>query len=262
MSKESEREKRDKLWTAYLDGELSSSESVEFDSALSDRERERLIAEKRFESALAERLTGDMKCPDELWNQVVARMGAAEQHKRVMPPILWKLVATGAAAAGILLVVSAVFLTGRHNFLGGSQQIAGDFLKLAPVAELEQRAEMKGDAQAATEYLAARGIPLTVQPISALVPETSPHQAVFLGARERTIDGERVVDLMWDCCGDPVIVSVAAEGSQAAEQIDRAFADGRVGGERRLGGHVAGLVSEHAPPAFLAILKPALPAVS
>jgi hypothetical protein len=268
MKKESEREKRDKLWTAYLDGELSSSESLEFDNALSDKERERLIAEKRFESALADRLSGDIKCPDELWNRVAAQMRHADRQERVMPPILWKLVATGAAAAGLLLVVSVVFLTGRHNSTPGATEVVesqpgDDFLEIIAVPELERQAETEGDAVAATRFLKARGIPLAVQPVSTVVPpETSVHEAVFLGARERTVGGDRVVDLMWNCCKEPVIISLATEGSAAASRIDRAFGDGKIKGQRRLGGHVAGLVSEHASPAFLALLTPALPDVS
>ncbi|MDA0323253.1 MAG: hypothetical protein O2923_11140 [Verrucomicrobia bacterium] len=265
MSKESEQEKKDKLWTAYFDGELSSSESLEFDNALSDKERKRLIAERRFESALGDRLSGDIKCPDELWNRVAAQMRRAD--RRVMPPLVWKLVATGAAAAGLLLVVSLVFLTGRHNPAAENPGFAevdsgDDFLQLVAVTELEQRAEVAGDAAVATKFLAARGIAVAVQPLAVVVPPESPHDAVFLGARERMVGRDRVVDLMWNCCGKPVIVSIAAEGSAAAARIGRAFGDGRVSGQRRLGGHVAGLVSEHASPAFLGLLIPATPNVS
>ena len=48
---------REKLWQAYLDGELSIAETSEFEATLNAEERDRLQAEKSFESGLADALS-------------------------------------------------------------------------------------------------------------------------------------------------------------------------------------------------------------
>ena len=70
--------KKERLWQAYLDGELSTGESAEFEQSLSPSEREGLASEMRFERALAERLGENAHCPDEVWERTKALVAGAE----------------------------------------------------------------------------------------------------------------------------------------------------------------------------------------
>ena len=60
-------DEREKLWMAYLDGEMTSTEAAAFDASLTPEERARLAGEMRLESGLAAALQGDVVCPDAVW---------------------------------------------------------------------------------------------------------------------------------------------------------------------------------------------------
>ena len=86
-------EEHEKLRSAYLDGELSASESARFDESLTPGQRERLAGEMRFESAMSETLSKGASCPDALWLRTLARREAA-------PVRVYPLRALGAGCGG------------------------------------------------------------------------------------------------------------------------------------------------------------------
>ena len=59
-----EQTHRDKMWMACLDDALSASEAADFDKTLTGAERDRLAAERRLESAIADKLGEAAPCPD------------------------------------------------------------------------------------------------------------------------------------------------------------------------------------------------------
>jgi len=259
MKKEPDREKSDRLWSAYLDGELSSAEALEYDSALSPGERERFEAEKRFESLLDEQLSPDATCPDELWKRVVAEVENVPRQERLTPLVFWRRMSLGAVAASILLLVFATIYLRNDGPSGESvaQNSQYGFLTAVPVSELALLAEVEGDEAAVTSFLAERGIPIEVLPVAALSrPNESAHETFFLGACERQVGEDRVVELMWSCCGEPVVMKVVVQRGVAAGRIHKAVENDEIIGFRRFEDHVVALVGGHASSDFLKLLQP------
>ena len=68
---------KEKLWVAYLDGQLSASETVSFEAALTEAERNHAAQEVLLERALGDSLQEAPVCPDVLWQAVAAELSAS-----------------------------------------------------------------------------------------------------------------------------------------------------------------------------------------
>jgi hypothetical protein len=260
------KERKEELWSAYLDGELSCSEAREYDKSLTEEERARFAAELRFEEALAGRLCDDVRCPDELWKRVTRRLTEESSPRRRFLRLAWRTTPLAAAAAALLVVCL------RHPWAPTPRESAAvalapdtapapdaqeDFLAVVSGTDmLIHRVEIDGDEVAVGEFMRRHGFPFRLQPVSMLAESTSAgHPVQFFGARERMVDGERVLELMWQCCGQPVVVELAAEGTAPARRIHKAADGGQIQEVRQFGRHVAALVSSHKAKPFLDLVQ-------
>ena len=80
--------KKVQLKSAYIDGEMSAKEYLEFEKTLSKQEAENLKADVEFEKALGEHLNSGPKCPDDLWQSLKAQM--EERNEEEEAPALSK----------------------------------------------------------------------------------------------------------------------------------------------------------------------------
>ena len=201
--------KSDEMWMAYIDSELSASEMTEFDAALSSQERQRLLAELKFETALGRKLDG-IKCPEQLWEKVKKNISVLEKEKnRKSIPISYRKLLTivSTLAASILLIFALTFYLLKSEV---------DVLSIpTTVKTLTREVNTIGNKQNVQQLLTKSGIPLKFQGI----PKDMHHDLKLLGAYETTVDGVKAVAVCFDCCGKPLRVVINNRKTSLAKKI-------------------------------------------
>ncbi|MCC6145770.1 MAG: hypothetical protein IT368_18340, partial [Candidatus Hydrogenedentes bacterium] len=154
-----------------------------------------------------------------------------------------------------------------------------DFLAMnAPsVAALADTSEVAAGEDAVNAFLANHGAALSVVDYREVQPK-SMHAVRLLGARQTQVDGDTVLELLYDCCGRPAKVLIAPRDSAAADHILEAkhgakaqinwydqdhspgegpYPTGLMGVQKtgEVGGFVAGVVSVHPTEGLLDVLK-------
>jgi anti-sigma factor RsiW len=201
----------DRWWMACLDGQLSAAEAAAFDRTLQQADRERISREIRLEQALGECLGAGPGCPDALWKRtelLLRKQGAAQPRRR--SPRYWPW-GFGIAAA-ITLILGFLFMP--------SLQPPATYLAMeaSSVAALAQLSSVPGTPDAVNTFLTEHGVPLQVVDFKVARP-ASRHGVTLLGAREHVVEGEPILELLYDCCGRPAKVVVAPQDSAAANRI-------------------------------------------
>lgn len=230
---------RERHWQAYLDGELSASEASEFEESLSAGERERVAAELRFESALADALGQDAACPDLLWKRSVAMLREGRAPRRARRRWAWGA-GTLAAAVAVAFVVSVLAPVNRA--LSPAVVLAAESIE-----ELAAMSETAAGLDPVQRYLNRHGAKVELSPLDSLAIAEAHHGIVLLGARSQSAAGEPVIEMLLGCCGYPVKVVMAERGSDAAAEIGRSAAGGpgQVQSTRVVGDYVAAVVGDH-----------------
>ena len=229
---------KDKLWSAYLDGELSTSEAAGFDESLTPRECQRLQSEMRLERGLAEVMQEATPCPDAVWAQVRARI----QAQSVARPVATRWSPRWlAVAAGILFLVGVSLAYGRFDATPAFLNVPSS------VSELVAHSEWRESWDNAQTYLHDHNIQLALRPLE---PEKlDVHRRLeFLGASHATYHGADVVELFFECCNRPIMLSVAAKDSDAALKMVASAGVGDVKESRVIGDYVVAYVGHH--PAY------------
>ena len=238
---------REKMRQAYLDGELSASETAEFEAALTPAEREQIEGEVGLEAGLGEVLSRGAACPDALWRGLETRMAEGRSDKKRNHYPSWRLAA--AAAAGIVFAVSL--------FAPQSKDVASPAVVLAAetVDELARMSLTGPGIEEVETYM--RGHHVEVQILQpAKLGMASMHRGIeILGAREEAVGNDRVVSLLMACCDHPVKVVFARRGGPAAEAIGKAAAGGgHVQATRAIGAYIAAVVGTHPAHGLLDIV--------
>ena len=237
-----------RFWQAYLDGELSVSEAAEFEAELDDEERQLLASEMGFESALAEKLSLNATCPDEVWDRTRALIEAQQTPRRTMRRWYYGA-ATFAAAASIafILAVYAPMDTSPSSAVVMAAQT---------VEELAAASETPGDRESVHRYLLAHGVRLDLrEPMSLHMAGAHPH-IELVGVRTEMANGEPVVEMLFACCGKPVKVLMVKQGTQAALDIGQAAGAGhQVRATRLVGNYLTAVVSDHSAHGLLDIFE-------
>ncbi len=231
---------RDRLWSAYLDGELSSREAADFHQTVSPEERERLVWEARLETALAERLSAGSECPPEVWRRIGNRTKRGRFARLIGRRRAWWAAAIASAAA---LVVLAVWRSPREDIL----EVADD------VGALARSAEVAGDIEKVRGFMVAHGVDVHLKAIPPR-EETGGHEVRLLGARGVRHRGEAGVELLFACCDRPIKVILSALSSDLAMELGAAQERGQVRSSRVVGGFLAVPVGRHDAKVVLALL--------
>jgi len=229
--------RNEKLWTPYIDNELSVSESLAFEQSLSSADRRRLDAEKRLEAALGPRLAAGCDCPDELWQSLREQLGSKPDTGRTAYRRVWRGMAVLAAAALILVGAAQLWSV----FAPGVSPPGGI---PATVAELARLSETPATPEAVQAFLDRNAVPWTVQAFP-FYAEGSHHRVELVGAAMMPFEDEPVPTVLMSCCGEPAEVVIAREGSPAAARLRERQRDGDVQEVRALGGYVGGVLSLH-----------------
>ena len=239
---------REHLWQAYIDGELTVIEMSEFEASLNEDECQQLVAEIQFEGGLAERLSQDVKCPDEVWERTKSLLTG--QKKESVPAYrrwYWGM-ATLATAAALAFMIS---------LYGPVKPDASSALVLAAetVAELAATSETDANPDAVQAYLASHNVELELNPMESLAIASAHRHLQFIGARTLEVNHESVVEMLFGCCGRPVKVMMASQGSDVAMLIGLASASGKgeVQATRTVGHYLTAVVGAHPAPGLLDI---------
>lgn len=225
-------EQQDKMWSAYLDGELSAAEAAEFDAALNATTQRRLQGEVTFEHALSEKLRAGVACPDALWAEVRGRLDSRAPMRRLRR---WSVPLAIAAS----LVLGAVFAAQWFQ--------QPEFLQ--PIESMADVRSAHWDGTTTEEVgMLLHDLDLHVQvwPTSTL-SDRHTRGAELVGARELTYRHEPVVQVVYECCGKPVALWFAREGTPAARAMHRAarHPTRALGATRSVGNAVVAPVGNH-----------------
>ncbi len=253
MNRHNEQHKRDQLWSAYLDGELSPSEALEHEATQSSGSSRQMPDERQFESALGERLTQGPACPDALWNDVSDQLEG--KVRAPVQPRLRELVLK-VAAAGLLMALAAPLIV-RH-FSTSERLDVEQLLSVKTVSAMESLVEVAGDESQITKLFADASVPMRLLPVTAF-PESGDHATRLLGARRIAVGGEDVVEVMWECCDEPVLMKIMQADGVVASMILDAADEARITGLHRVGQHLVVLIGAHATPGFMDFLQSTVP---
>ncbi|GMV99459.1 MAG: hypothetical protein AMXMBFR84_05980 [Candidatus Hydrogenedentota bacterium] len=242
--------REDKLWSAYLDGELSASEASEFDQTLTPAARERLSREMRFEKCIADSLSTGVRCPDDAWQRISESVLAQTPKKAKRKAMDWVWYGVTALAASLAIAVGLEINNWRNT--------PPDFLQLKAdrVEDLQlQVAYETSDVEELSRFLKSNNVALSMEDPSVHSPRR--HPRIIYGAREATYRGEEVMEVFFECCGQPAKIVVVPKGGAAAQAIGRAVANGKVKDAKPVGNFVAAIVSNHGGSAgMLEMLTP------
>jgi hypothetical protein len=230
---------REKMWLAYLDGELSAAEVAEFDQSLSQAEKDRLGAEIRFERGVAEALARGVACPDDVWKRT--RVAVERRQAGIIEALRapkWMYALTAVAAALAIVMTSIVFRM-------YTQPPSVLILSEASVLQLSEKSDFRGDTvEEVNTYLKEHGFDIV---LTSLDTESGVrhHDRDFLGVHTAKNHGEDVVEMLFACCGKPIKVVIARAGSRTAREMGSYLADGKIQASRPVGEYVAAVVGRH-----------------
>lgn len=230
---------KERLWQAYLDGELSASEATEFESSLSESERKALAADMRFEHGLHE-LLSEGACPDPVWERTQALIRRTAPPRQSGSRRYWVAASLAAACLAFVLLVVSGELRSRSN--------TNVIHAASSVNALASTSDVAPGHDNAVHYLKQHGIHLGIHNEPELEAMYLPHRPIkVVGARQDTFAGDRVTEVLFSCCGYPVKVLVARQDSPAAKAIGRATGqkNSDVQATKIVDGYLAAVVSRH-----------------
>ena len=134
----------DRLWSAYLDGELSITEVEHFENQLSPEELAHIRKEKELEKSIVTTLKDNCRCPDQLWKNICTQIDG-EQSKSKFG---LKVVALVMAAAAALTVI---FFNQNENL---------PVFVPTTVAELEKQSQTGASLDDVNNYLTENKVDL------------------------------------------------------------------------------------------------------
>lgn len=237
-----------------MDGQMSASEALDFEQALSTRDRARLSGESRLEAALCDSLSNGPCCPGALWEGLRSQMQQPAARK---PGRMAYFLSRGLiiAAATTAIVLGAPYYERLLNQWGTGQPES-------PVAISETTREAFAEGLAAQASLAEAQRFLQSHNINLRLSSAAGgngghmHNVEFLGVcRGRCPEGG-LYELRFWCCGKPAKVLVARRGSSGEEVLRDAFACGEATEREISQEYVTALVGGHGSTDLLNVVQP------
>ena len=226
--------KKVQLKSAYIDGEMSAKEFLEFEKTLSDKEINNLKDDVEFEKSLGHHLNSGPKCPENLWQSLKAQM--EERNESISPspvpeikakktiefkPYIMSFLAAAAAVVITLSIQNKVSsnteqpLAQKPIMVKPTIQNSPDLWSAPVSVEILKNQEMNAKSiQDAQQLLVSNNFNIDITK-----PNSSMHDVKFIGAQKETFNGEEIIVLMYSCCGEPMKVLVTCAGGKACQQI-------------------------------------------
>lgn len=237
---------------AYLDGQLSASESLDFEESLSARERMRLDGEVRLESAISDSLTVSDCCPVVLWNKLATQMRDPGTGKS------WRLTNWLPHTFMVLAATAAIVITGPPlmEYLQRGSQVAPSSLEISQSEEeFRSQSEVPPTFAAAQAYLHNHDINLKLVHLAKSAAQHH-HQIEFVGVCEGKCPERTLFELRFICCGKPAKVLVAKLGTAGERMLRAAGSCGEVRETRVSDEFITAVVCGHDTPELLDLVQP------
>ncbi len=238
---------------AYMDGQMSASEALEFERSLSPEDQKRLNDEVRLEAAICDSLAGGECCPIALWKGLALRMrNQAPQRSRIA---VWQRRIVAVAAAVAIVTISTVayreFVQDPNTAVALGLGIMEDSLE-----DFANNTEVPGTQEAMQRYLDDHKIALKLVDFDSA--KLDPHHPVtLLGAGKGICPESNLVEVRLVCCEEPIKLLIAKVGTKGARLIRRAKRCGTVRTSRVTDGFVTALVGDiHGNTDLLNLLQP------
>jgi hypothetical protein len=207
---------------------MTACEAAEFEQSLNADEYQRLSAEIRLESAISDKLSARVCCPQATWARIQQDLSHAGLSTRTIPfhkhPAFFAGIGTLAAAVILLVTV---------------------FNQPAKMKEFVVPANIPLDITAGTEtelnhYFATHQMALALS-----APPSGHHNIQLKGMREVNIDGQRLTEIYYTCCGQPVEIVLIPRGSNAEKALASDASRSRIQAIKQVGNFHAALLSTH-----------------
>jgi hypothetical protein len=156
-------------------------------------------------------------------------------------------------AACLVIVVLALFPDHRRAeplFLA---------LKEQDVLSVAAKSQVTDGVTGVRAFMEQRSLPVALNPADTLDGQIEPYR--LIGAREDQFHGERVVQLFFDCDGEPAILVIAQNAGVVAGEIGKALANGMVRASRSIDGVVVAVVGANAPRDLIQVVNDQWPSV-
>lgn len=232
---------RDEFWWAFLDGEMTSAESAQFDQSAAPEVRERLSGDLSMETELSEIFSAPVVCPKATWKAAVMRVQkqarAEERPARRLLRHAWLALPL---AAMILMAVYA-------SMAKPNQPPQPLFLSLKgqDITAVAAKSQVSDGITGVRAFMEQMALPVVLNPADDLDGQNAPYR--LLGIRADQYRDERVVELLFDCEGEPASLIIVQKGGNAAWEIGKALAIGAVRASRSIGGVVVAVIGANAP---------------
>lgn len=245
---------KEKLWMAYLDGEMTASEASAFDERLSPAERDRLAVEARIESGLAQTLGQEVKCPDAVWRQLKVQM---DNEAPARPSrISWGRFALLAASLLVVSVAGYWYVRGHDAGTGLQAGIHGP--TPADPEMFALLAKTGPDADAIEGYMRDHDIQLALaESVRDARAQMGGHEITLVGSCEGKCPHGSIVEVMFLCDNEPARVLVTKVGSPGAHMITEGLARGELRSTKRVGEYMVGLICAQDATGLLDLLEEA-----
>ena len=261
---------------AYMDEQLSVEEVIEFEKGLNRGDKVEIEDEKKFEDTLISFLAKDAECPDELWNEVKARV--ALHSNSWLSIVRYKFFKTRffkIAAVFIALITLGMIVTlstkipltslvlENRNFqetnFNQLKEVNEQPIRLAtnkiPVkfsdnlSEFSRPKIIEGDFGEIRTNLINHGFDIGLnQP-----KPDGKHTIELLGLRYITIDDEEIAQLYFSCCTKPVTVLLSRNSHGDADnflQVENSFRT-LYNARSKVGDHQIFILGPHPPTHIL-----------
>jgi len=245
-------DERGKRWMAYMDGQMSASESLEFERSLSPEDKKRMAEEVRLESEICDRLAGQECCPKALWNSLALKMTNQEPQQRdhITGWQRWVV-----AAASIATVITTSFVV-YQDMSAEPAELSGLEISEDTLTEFASQIEVPGTREATQRFLDDHNLQLRMVGLDS--PELKTHHPIKLvGACMGNCPKGELIEVRLTCCGKPIKLFIAKEGTGGARMIEKAIKCGTVQASRVSDGVVTALVGDiHGNVDLLNLLQP------
>ena len=225
---------------AYLDGQMSASEALEFERSLTPEDRVRIDSEVRLESAICESLSGSDCCPLALWKSLSDRMQHDTPRSGRWARLQRRVITVAAAAA--IAVISAVGYQ-ELNPDPTTRVAIGLEIEEDNVDEFARNTEVPGTREDTQRYLDENHTGLELVNFG-MVNEAHSHTIKLLGACKGKCPKGSLIEVRLICCGKLIKLLIANEGTGGAESIRRAKRCGTVAESRLTNGVVTAVVGD------------------
>ncbi len=229
----------DEMEWAFLDGEMTASESAEFEQTIAPGTRDRLAARLDMENELAETLSTPVECPKAVWQEAVARVRQRQVEERRAQRRPWRYAWLG-------LPIAATIALCAYIFYPAPAVLQPEFLSMKgkDLTSVAARSQVTDGVTGVRAFMDKMALPVALNPSDDLDGQHAPYR--LLGVCAEQYYDESVVQLLFDCSGAPASVVIARSGGSAALAIGKAVAAGTVHDSRSIGGVVVAVVGEHA----------------